>query len=172
MLKFVGKPTVTFAEFPDEIALIFSISNCPGTCKNCSEPELRQDIGSELTPEILDKYISENRGISVIGFMGGDRDHKEIQRLSKFIHENGLKVGMYSGMDEIDVVLLECLDFYKYGRWIPFEGPEETWKDQRAGPLCLKNTNQVYLEKVGDEWINETKKFQRKKINDWKSVIA
>ena len=29
---------IVFAEFPDEICLAINISNCPGSCSNCSEP--------------------------------------------------------------------------------------------------------------------------------------
>ncbi|MBO7079714.1 MAG: hypothetical protein J6W64_07910 [Bacilli bacterium] len=54
-MKFVGTPTVTFSEFPDEIALNFSISGCPNHCVGCSEPEMAEDIGQELTFEVIDE---------------------------------------------------------------------------------------------------------------------
>ena len=40
---------VVFSEVPDEITLAISISNCPGTCKGCHSPWLREDIGEPLT---------------------------------------------------------------------------------------------------------------------------
>ena len=43
--------------------------------------------------------------------------------------------------------------------------------DQIGGPLCLPTSNQVYLEKHGGEWVDETRKFRRKEIRDWKRVI-
>ena len=107
----------------------------------------------------------------MFGIMGGDRSHEDVARIAKVVHAAGLKIGMYSGMDSLDPILLECLDIYKYGRWIPFRGPVDTWKDQIGGPLCLQTSNQVYLEKHDGEWVDETRKFRRKEIRDWKRVI-
>ena len=171
MLKFLGKPTIVFSEFPDEIAIVINISGCPCHCDSCSEPELRQDVGQDLTDSEIIRIIKQNPGASVFGIMGGDRDHADVARIAKVVHAAGLKIGMYSGMDSQDPILLECLDIYKYGRWIPFRGPADTWKDQIGGPLCLPTSNQVYLEKHGGEWIDETRKFRRKEIRDWKRVI-
>lgn len=171
MLKYLGKPTITFAEFPDEIAVVTSIANCPGLCEHCSEPELRADVGLELTDSEIIRIISKNPGATVFGLMGGDRDHADVARIAKVVHAQGLKIGMYSGMDSLDPILLECLDIYKYGRWIPFHGPVDTWKDQTGGPLCLPTSNQVYLEKHDGVWTDQTHKFRRKEIKDWKRVI-
>lgn len=170
MLKYC-ESAITFLEAPDEISLALSISNCPCHCDGCSEKHLWNDIGVELTDKKINELIDKNPGITTILLLGGDADHADVVRIARTIHLRNLKVGMYSGLDSLDPDLLECLDFYKIGRWIPFHGPEETWKDQTAGPLCLPTSNQIYLEKHDGMWINETQKFRRKIINDWKRVI-
>ena len=167
MLKFYGY-AVTFAEFPEEISLLLNISNCPGTCSHCSEPELRQDIGTELTNNKIDELIKNNRGITLFGLMGGDSDHKDCVRIAKYIHEKyEIKVGMYSGKDTIDFDLLNCLDYYKIGHFIMPVGPVETWGQQQCGPLCFPQTNQVMLKKIKEGiFENITYKFQKEKINN------
>ena len=57
MIKYT-ETQVTFSEVPDEISLCINISNCPHRCKNCHSPHLQEDIGEELTFEVLDKLIN------------------------------------------------------------------------------------------------------------------
>ena len=106
MLKYFDF-AVVFQEFPDEIALAINITNCPCLCEKCSEPWLQQDTGTELTKEELDKLITAHKGITLVGFMGGDNDHERIKVLANYIHEKyNLKVGMYSGFDNLDMIKL------------------------------------------------------------------
>lgn len=126
MLKYFDF-AVVFQEFPEEIALAINITNCPCHCEKCSEPWLQQDAGTELTEEELDKLITTHKGITLVGFMGGDNDHERIKVLTNYIHEKyNLKVGMYSGFDSLDMNLLDCLDYYKIGAFRMFKGPEDT----------------------------------------------
>lgn len=172
-MKFVGNPAVTFSEFPDQIALCFNISGCPNHCPGCSEPELAQDIGSELSLEAVAFAISKNKGITLVGFMGGDQDHDYLVDLIKKLKElyPNLKFGMYSGRNYLDTKLLEVLDYYKIGSWKMFEGPEETWKNQTAGPICLPTSNQLMFEKIDNNWVDITCRFRTNKVSNWKSVI-
>lgn len=171
-LKYLGEPAVTFAEFPDEIALCFNITNCPGTCERCSEPELRLDIGDELTEEALDAYIARHPGITLVGFMGGDRDHGEISALAEYLHDkHNLKVGMYSGMDFLDAALLDCLDYYKIGRWIAPVGEPRDWHKKNCGPIKFAFSNQLMFKKVGNCWANITCEFRKTPLNDLKKEI-
>ena len=105
--------------------------------------------------------------------MGGDQDHTYIKYLSKEIKEKhpGMLVGMYSGRDYLDLDLLEVLDYYKIGRWIQFEGPEDTWKNQTAGPICLPTSNQLMFKKEGNNWVNITDRFRKDTVHNWNSVI-
>ena len=172
-MKYYGTPTVTFSEFPDEIALNFSISGCPNHCIGCSEPELAEDIGEELTLEAIEYHMSKNPGISLVGFQGGDQDHSYIKYLAEQIKQKHPKilVGMYSGRDYLDLNLIEVLDYYKIGAWRMFHGDVETWKNQTAGPICLPVSNQIIFKKDGDKFVNITDKFRKDIVNNWKSVI-
>jgi anaerobic ribonucleoside-triphosphate reductase activating protein len=74
---------ITFSEFPDEIALCINITNCPFHCPGCHSPELWEDIGTELTKEELSKLIESNKGITLVGFMGGNL--KEVNPLAEYV---------------------------------------------------------------------------------------
>lgn len=138
MLKYFDKATV-LQEIPDEISLALNITNCPHKCLNCHSPYLRDNVGVVLNDYTL-LELSKAPGISCILFMGGDSDHKEIERLSNIIHnKTNLKVAMYSGDDEIDKNLLHCLDYYKIGSY-----------KEELGPLNKKSTNQR-LYKIVDK---------------------
>lgn len=172
MIKYISA-TIVFAEFPDEICLALNITNCPHNCLGCSTPELQQDIGIELTEEELDQLLIKYKGVTMVGFMGGDRDIDSIIRLTEYIrqHYKKLLVGMYSGHDSLDMRLLNTLDYYKIGRFKMFTEEEETWKNQTAGPIVLPTSNQLMFKLVNGKWVNITEKFRTKKINDWKKTI-
>ena len=87
MLKYTDTEVV-FKEVPDEITLAINISGCPIHCPGCHSKELWKNIGDELNEESLEKLIIKNRGISCIGFMGGDNEPKEVERLTKYVHQN------------------------------------------------------------------------------------
>ena len=164
--------TITFAEFPDEIALCVNITNCPGMCLNCSEPWLLEDKGTLLTENEIDRLISEHKDITVFALMGGDRDHEDIVRIADYIHSKyNLKVGMYSGKDYLDMKLLSCLDIYKIGRWIMPEGDVKDWHKTNNGVLQFPWSNQLYFERLGDLWINTTYKFRKNPLGDLTTYI-
>lgn len=134
MLKYLSK-SIVFQEVPDEISLSLEITNCPHHCKNCHSPELREDIGMELTNDEVVKLIKENPFISCICLMGGDSDHLDIIRLANLIHQYNLKLCLYSGNNEIDNTLIPYLDYYKVGGY-----------KEELGPLNNKNTNQRFYK--------------------------
>lgn len=174
MLKYLGKPVVTFLEYPDEIALNFSISGCPNHCVGCSEPELAKDIGEELTFDNIELAIHQNPGITLIGLQGGDQDQDYLLNLVvklKAAHPE-LKFGMYSGRNYLNLDLLNVLDYYKIGRWIMPEGPSNTWKDQVCGPLSFVNSNQVMFKRDGNKWNNITYKFRERGLNNLERHIV
>ena len=70
MLKYVNT-AVTFAEFPNEVSLCINISNCNCLCDGCHSPYLSKDIGEVLSLERLQGLIESNKGITLVGFMGG-----------------------------------------------------------------------------------------------------
>ena len=123
---------VTFSEFPDEIALCLNISNCPCHCAGCSESYLKDNKGEDLTYGQQDSFLDslllkyKDYGLTLIGFMGGDAEHSIIVNISTYIKEKyNLKIGMYSGLDYIDLNLVSVLDYYKIGRFILPEGKTE-----------------------------------------------
>jgi anaerobic ribonucleoside-triphosphate reductase activating protein len=124
---------VVFEEIPNEITLAINISNCPCHCKGCHSKFLWEDIGTELTFEELDRLIDKNDGITTVCFMGGDANPYAISELGKYIHEiRKLKVGWYSGMDEVSKrINLDWFDYIKIGHY-----------DEYLGPLNKKTTNQ------------------------------
>ena len=147
---------ITFSEFPDEIALCINITNCPFHCPGCHSPELWEDIGTELTKEELSKLIQSNKGITCVGFMGGNL--KEVNPLAEYVKniEPSLKVGWYTGgvIEENELFKLKFFDYIKIGPYI-----------KELGGLDNPNTNQrMYLNWWDEEdkvvhCLNITNKF-------------
>ena len=174
MLKYYDY-SIVMQEFPDEISLCLNITNCPCNCEGCSESYLKENIGIVLTYEelkkILDKYVTY--GITLVGFMGGDVNHKEIIKLSKFIKNNyNLKVGMYSGLDYIDLELANVLDYYKYGRFILPKGKPEVWHKQTCGPINFPWSNQKMYKNINGKLVDITEKFRSNPLDDLNRYIV
>lgn len=172
MLK-VYDYAVTFAEFPDEIALCLNISNCPNRCEGCSEPWLRGDTGVELTDDYILQIIEENQDVTLIGIMGGDNDPEDRVRVAKFIKEHSdLKVGIYSGADHIYNEGLQYIDLYKIGRWIfPFDETGNVYQDKQCGPINTPITNQKMFEIKGKYIEDITYKMQKNKVSEIKNFV-
>lgn len=138
MLKYVDT-LVSFQEIPDEITLCINISNCPCACPGCHSAYLAEDIGTELTIETLHKIVRENRGITCVCFMGGDRNPELINQLAfslRLISWAKLKVGWYSGRQYIpEEISLHNFDYIKIGPYI-----------EELGGLRSKTTNQVMFQ--------------------------
>ncbi len=143
---------VTFREFPDEISLCINISGCPYRCYGCHSQELRQDVGKYLDPEVLSKLILANKGITLVGFMGGDSKPDTLNSLAAYVVMNhpGLKVGWYSGNNKIPKEIdTNWFDYIKLGPYI-----------KELGGLDSPTTNQrmYHYTKTGVDDI--TYKFQ------------
>lgn len=137
MLKYLNT-LIVFQEIPDEISLAINITNCPHHCLNCHSPQLQQNTGTALDTENMRALLRDNPHISCILFMGGDANHKDIVRLSYFIHQMGLKMAMYSGDENLDNDLIQVLDFYKVGPYIESRGP---LSDKKTNQKLYKITN-------------------------------
>lgn len=125
---------VVFEEIPNEITLAINITNCPCHCKGCHSKFLWDDVGTDLTTDELDRLIDKNDGITTVCFMGGDASPSVISSLGEYIHEvKHLKVGWYSGMDELSKEInLNWFDFVKIGHY-----------EEELGGLNKKTTNQT-----------------------------
>lgn len=145
---------VVFREFPDEITLALNISNCPNHCVGCHSEYLANDIGQTVDRGLLIKLITDNKGITCVGIMGGDADPGEVMEVAKMIKDISneknlhLKVGWYSGRshwpDELfEESNLQNLDYIKIGAY-----------REEYGPLDNPNTNQrmysVYTNEFGE----------------------
>lgn len=134
MLKYLNTQ-VTFAEVPDEITLCINITGCKNGCKNCHSSYLAEDIGNPLNKTVLSKLLEDNKGISCVSFMGGDRDTIHIVALASWVktHTN-LKVAWYSGRQEISDIVARQLRWFDYIKLGPYI--------EEFGPLNSKTTNQ------------------------------
>ena len=124
---------ITFSEFPDEISLCINISNCHFHCPGCHSPELWEDVGTELNYKELHHLIANNKGITLVGFMGGQPE--EINLLAEYVKniDTPLKVGWYWGGEVLpfDYINIENFDYIKLGPY-----------NKELGGLDNPNTNQ------------------------------
>lgn len=135
MLKFVDYDIV-FQEIPDEVTLAINLSNCPHRCVGCHSPQLRSDIGEELTEAALAALIRKyENSITCVCFMGGDAAPDDLYHLANFtlMRWNGnIKTAWYSGNNKLqDERFKGCFDYIKLGEFI-----------QSLGGLNKKTTNQ------------------------------
>ena len=95
MIKYVPKLTsVVMEEIPDRVTLAVEISNCRGNCAGCHSPFLKQDIGLELTPEIITALVGDNFGVNCFLFLGEGQDPEALLRLARHVHTLGLQAAV------------------------------------------------------------------------------
>lgn len=130
MLKYTTW-AIVFREIPDEVSLAINIAGCPIHCPDCHSKELWDNKGTDLSANELIRLVNENKGITCVLFMGGDKDPSSVNILSFVIKQMFplLKTAWYSGSEKLNN--LEYLDYIKIGPYI---------KDK--GPLDNPNTNQ------------------------------
>jgi len=134
MLKYVPELTDTvIEEIPDRVTLAIEISNCRGNCPGCHSPFLKDDIGEELTPAVIDKLIADNYGINCFLFLGEGRDSEMLLALARYIRNKypALEIAVYSGRDKVEDEFFDEFDFVKTGPYI-----------EALGPLNKRTTNQ------------------------------
>ena len=151
MLKYLNTQ-VTFAEVPDEITLCINITGCKNGCKNCHSSYLAEDIGNPLNKTVLSKLLEDNKGISCVSFMGGDRDTIHIVALASWVktHTN-LKVAWYSGRQELSDIVARQLRWFDYIKLGPYK--------EEFGPLNSRTTNQRMYKVHDCELEDITSKF-------------
>ena len=138
MIKYAPQMTgVCFEEIPDYISLGISISNCLGLCEGCHSPELRQNVGIELTFDEMDNLLERNKGVNCVLLLGEGNDKENFIKLIQYIREKHktLKIALYSGRAVIEKELEGLFDFVKIG---PYKA--------KYGPLNSKTTNQRLYE--------------------------
>lgn len=150
MLKYL-ETMVTFSEFPTEVALCINISGCPIKCPDCHSKQLWEDVGTNLTISNVVNLIEQNKGISLVGLMGGDADSLHINAIASYIkdHYPDIKVGWYSGKPKLSKnIILRNFDYIKLGPYI---------KDK--GGLDSKTTNQRFYKVINNTLVDSTNLF-------------
>ena len=159
MLKYI-ETLVSFSEVPDEISLCINISNCPCHCRSCHSAYLAEDIGEELTWEVLEELIRKNKGISCVCFMGGDSNPKAIEQLAIWMKLQSwfrLKVAWYSGRQYFHPgININHFDYIKIGPYIP-----------ELGGLDKETTNQIMYKIEDGKLTDITYRFR----HDFKSSV-
>ena len=151
MLKFADYDIV-FQEVPDETTLALNLSNCPHRCEGCHSPQLREDIGTPLTPESLDSLLARYPYVTCVGLMGGDCDRNMLLDMAHYILSIGKRVAWYTGSDVLPTDFpVADFDFIKVGSYIA-----------ALGGLKSSATNQRFFRIENGEMIDETYRFQRK----------
>lgn len=138
MVKYDANSTmVCMSEIPDYISLGISITNCTGKCEGCHSPWLRENIGEELSENVLDELIRKNEGINCVLFLGEGKDKERILELGKYVRDKypSLKIALYSGRDHVENEYSKVFDFIKIGSY-----------NAKYGPLNKRTTNQILLE--------------------------
>ena len=145
MIKYVPEDTsVCFSEIRSEISLGINLSLCTHRCPGCHSPYLQTDIGSELTTDIINELIANNKGVTCVLFMGGDNDKETLMKFGKFVKSKHLKSAWYSGETEVDLNEYgKYFDYIKVGPYI-----------EKLGPLNVKTTNQR-LYQINDRNIED-----------------
>ena len=136
MLKFLNT-MVVFEEIPDKISLAVNMTNCQNKCVGCHSPQLRKDIGKELTEEVVDELIKDNEGLNCFLFMGEGNDKDSLIKMARYIKEKyaSLSLAIYSGRDNVEDDFYELFDYVKIGPYIA-----------KFGPLNKDTTNQRLLK--------------------------
>ena len=134
MIKYVPELTdVVLEEIPDKVTLAVEISNCRGSCPGCHSPFLKNDIGEELTPQVVDKLIEDNYGVNCFLLLGEGRDKEALLGIAEHLRRAHpeLERAVYSGRTEVEPEIYAAFDYVKVCPYV-----------EAAGPLNSPSTNQ------------------------------
>lgn len=143
--------SVVLEEIPDRVSLAVDISNCRGNCIGCHSPFLRQDIGEELTPGVIDSLVADNFGVNCFLFLGEGRDPSALLDLARHVRSLGLDAALYTGRETVEPAFWEAFDYIKLG---PYKS--------ECGPLDRRTTNQRLYHVVDGRREDITSRFWRK----------
>ena len=134
MIKYVPELTdVVLEEIPDKVTLAVEISNCRGSCPGCHSPFLKEDLGEELTPAVVDKLIGDNFGMDCFLLLGEGKDKDALLGIAEHLraHHPGIARAVYSGRPEVEPEIYAAFDYVKVGPYVA-----------ELGPLNERTTNQ------------------------------
>lgn len=140
MIKYLNSE-VTFAELPTEVTLAINVTNCTHNCRGCHSTELREDIGEQLTPEVVLSLVDKNNGVSCILFLGEGNSLSELKTLVQTIKKScDLKLALYTGAEKLPTDIWMLFDYVKIG---PYK--------EECGPLNKVTTNQRLYQRIGND---------------------
>lgn len=154
MVKYL-QTEVVFEEIPTEITLAINITNCQNNCAGCHSPYLREDIGTELTENVLSDLIAKNHGITCVLFMGEGNDQETLLKLSNAVKTTfpSIKTAIYSGRNMVEDIIYKTFDYVKVGEY-----------KEECGPLNNPKTNQRLYKCDKDSIIDITNRFWKTKL--------
>lgn len=172
MIKYVPQLTsVVLEEIPDRVSLAVEISNCRGCCPGCHSPFLKEDIGSELTPERIDALVRDNFGVDCFLFLGEGQDPERLCALAAHVRSLGLFPAVYSGRQEVDDILWKAFDYVKVGPYIEALGPlnrpttnQRLYRALKSGEAAVADASVV--EKAGRLFQDITPRFWHRGLTD------
>ena len=134
MIKYLPQLTdVVMEEIPGKITLAVEISRCQGNCPGCHSPFLKEDIGHELTTDVVDMLLYDNFGVNCFLLLGEGDDPEALKAIARHLRSEYPRVesALYSGRQEVEDELYELFDYVKVGPYIA-----------SLGPLNARTTNQ------------------------------
>ena len=150
MLRYASYDIV-FQEIPNEVTLAINLSGCPNHCRGCHSPHLQEDIGDELTENVLLGLLDNYKNaITCVCFMGGDASPEEVLDLAKFAKQFQKKTAWYSGCSKMYENAQQHFDYIKLGKYI-----------EELGGLNSPTTNQRLYRIENEKKIDITSEFFR-----------
>ncbi len=126
MIKYVPEMTnVVLEEIPDKVTLAVDVSNCTGRCEGCHSPFLRDDVGVELTFDVVERLLKDNFGVNCFLLLGEGNDHNALVSLVREIRRAHpeLQLAIYSGREAVEEDIYGLFDYVKVGPYRPSCGP-------------------------------------------------
>lgn len=136
-LKYIGY-TIACQEVPDEVSIVFNISDCPYKCRGCHSQYLWEYDGKYISDDIESILYQYENLATCVCFMGGDQNLPEIKEMLKQCKLHGFKTCIYSGSNDVDTFkdVYNEIDYLKIGEY-----------KEELGGLKNKSTNQVFYKK-------------------------
>lgn len=155
-MNFLSKQVV-FTEVPNEISLSYLITGCPVRCPGChSKDSWNAKVGRELSREQLISDLKKYDGwLSCVLFMGGEWEKDNLIQLLNICRDFGLKTALYTGLENAEGEILQCLDYLKTG----------PYRAERGG-LDALTTNQKLINVKTGECLNRFFTRPREAYND------
>jgi len=132
-----------FIDIPGKISLNIYAQGCKLKCPNCQNPELQNfKYGQDIFLEQI-KSICKSRVLpSWVCWLGGDATYQpeDFLEFNKYFHQQGYKVGLYTGRDFSDIIeLTENVDLVIDGPW-------------QGIPVGEEGSNQKTFLKINNFW--------------------